>query len=179
MEAPAPVPSAPMGADLRTTSRLAVMTIVGLGLAVSAPGCSSKSDGGSSAPRTKTSLAPPATLDATSTTDASGATSTTAAPTTASPPPPAGAATPELAAQRLYDTWKAGDRDGASGVAEPTAVDGIWSAAPGDYRIYSGCDTGEFNDSGCLFRGDAGTIQVTMERRGDAWVVIEAFFAET
>lgn len=156
-------------------SRLAVIAI-SVGFVISTAACSSKSDG-SSGPRSKTSLASPASLDATATTAATTSAPSQTAPPTSAPQSPTGAANPELSAQRLYDAWQAGDRGAAQTVAEPSAVDGIWAAAPGHYKIYSGCDTGEFNDSGCLFRGAAGTIQMTMERRGTAWVVVEAFFA--
>ena len=59
----------------------------------------------------------------------------------------------------------------------PAAVEMMWQTAPGDYSIYNRCDSGEFGDSGCLFRGSNGTIQFTAERRADRWVVIQAFYS--
>ncbi len=90
---------------------------------------------------------------------------------------PTGAADPAAAATVLYDASVAGDRVAAATVAEPDAVDAVFAAEPGPYALYSGCDSGEFDISGCLFRDRTtdNTIQFDMERRGDAWVVVSAF----
>ncbi|MGI8755404.1 MAG: hypothetical protein ACR2MB_05995 [Acidimicrobiales bacterium] len=145
-------------------------------------GCTKSDGGGSSKPhRTKVRIGDAATVDRpTSTTVAAPTTAATAATSTGptAPPAPEGLESPKAAAQRLYDTWKAGDRPSALVVATPEAVDGIWATAPGDYSLYNDCDSAEFDTSGCLFRGNSGTIQFTMERHGAAWVVIEALFAE-
>jgi hypothetical protein len=141
---------------------------------VAAAGCSSSSSGSATKGTTKTEIG-----DAASVSSTTAPTTTTTAPTTTTTiPAPVGLDTPKAAAERLYSAWKAGDRNGALTVAEPAAVDGIFAAAPGNYSLYSGCDTAEFSDSGCLYRGDAGTIQVTMAKRGTLWVVITAFYAE-
>jgi hypothetical protein len=108
-------------------------------------------------------------------------TATTAAPTTAVPTTtaaPTGMGSPIDAATRLFDAWVADDRATAATVAEPVAIEGIWAAARGDYGQYNQCDSAEFDTSGCLFRGAPGTIAFTMERRGEAWVVIEALYSE-
>lgn len=63
-------------------------------------------------------------------------------------------------------------------MAEPDAVEAMWLTARGDYAVYNQCDSGEFGTSGCLFRGANGTIQFTMERRDDTWVVSTAFYSE-
>lgn len=104
--------------------------------------------------------------------------STTTAPTTTEPAPPAGRPTPLESAQTLYDAWFADDRVTAATVAEPDAVEAMWLTARGDYAVYNQCDSGEFGTSGCLFRGANGTIQFTMERRDDTWVVSTAFYSE-
>lgn len=145
-----------------------------------AAGCT-KSEGGSESTSgtTKARIGGAATVDQTTSTSttAPAATTTTTAPTATAPPAPVGLASPREAAQRLYDTWKAGDRPSALVVATPAAVEGIWTTAPGDYSLYNDCDSAEFDTSGCLYRGNSGTIQFTMERHGAAWVVIEALFA--
>lgn len=175
-------PMSPRRPPLRRLAYLAVAAAL-----LVAAGCS-KSDGGSDgtvgAGDTRPRIASPATVDQT-TTAAGPATPSTASTTTtgvtvpppATPPPPTGEASPRAAADRLYETWKAGDRPSALVVATPEAVDGIWATAPGDYVLYNDCDSAEFDTSGCLFRGDSGTIQFTMERQGQAWVVIEALFS--
>jgi len=81
-------------------------------------------------------------------------------------------------AQKLYDAWKANDKATAATVADPSAIDNIWRAAPGDYALYNSCSTGEFDTSGCLFRGNAGTIQIDLEKRGTNWVVSGSFWSE-
>ncbi len=57
----------------------------------------------------------------------------------------------------------------------------MWSAVPGPYELYRGCDTGEFDTGGCLFRDRSTnhTIQMNLERRDDNWVVTGAFFSES
>jgi len=110
------------------------------------------------------------------TTSATTATSSTVSVTTTSIVPP-GLPAPDQAADALYAAWKAGDRQAAAAVAEPTAVDQIFAAAPGDYALYNKCNTGEFGQSSCLFRGDAGTIQFNMRQHGATWVVSMAVFS--
>jgi hypothetical protein len=147
----------------------AVALVIGLGLA----SCTT-SDG--EPEKTKTEIGDAQTADPTTTTA-----STAPATTTTAPIATTGSDTPEHAAQALYDAWKAGDKAGAGAVATQEAVDGIWKTAPGDYSLYNKCDTAEFggsSTSGCLFRGMSGTIQFSMQRQGDFWVVVQAFFAE-
>lgn len=92
---------------------------------------------------------------------------------------PVGAADPAAAATALYEAFDVDDRDTASEVAEPEAVEETFAAERGPYALYSDCDSGEFDVSGCLFRDRTtnNTIQFDMERRGDAWVVTNAFFS--
>lgn len=149
--------------DLRTTSLLlaALLAVVAPLLAA---GCSSSGSDGSSTTRPR-----PATTTSTSTTVP--ATTTTLAL--------AGAAHPADAAAVLYAAWKANDQSLAKRVATPEAVTGMWATKPGDYRLYTECDSGEFGTSGCLYRSDAtrDTIQFNMERQGDGWVVLDAVYA--
>lgn len=90
---------------------------------------------------------------------------------------PTGAPDPATAATTLYDASVVDDRATAATVAEPDAIDAVFAAEPGPYALYSACDSGEFDISGCLFRDRTtnNTIQFDMERRGDAWVVVNAF----
>lgn len=92
---------------------------------------------------------------------------------------PEGAGEPAAAATELYDAFVADDRSAAAEVAEAEAVDNVFEATPGPYALYSDCDSGEFDVSGCLFRDRTtnNTIQFEMERRGETWVVINAFFS--
>lgn len=154
-----------------------VALVLALALSVAVASCTSSDGKGSSS--TKATVGSAATVEASSTTVAP---TTSAAPTTTVAAKPTGEPTPLAAAQRLYDTWKAGDKASAALVATPDAVAGVWATAPGDYAEYNSCDSAEFPTSGCLFRGDSGTIQFTMQKQTDkagkvAWVVIDALFS--
>jgi len=144
-----------------------------LSLLVAAAGCSSDD------------AAPPDTTAAASTTAAPTTTDstvpTTAAPaTTTAPPAPTGAPTAADAAWGLYNAWVADDRAAAAQFAEPGAVESMWQAVHGPYELYRHCDDGEFDTGGCLFRDRTTnhTIQINLERRGEAWVVIGTFYSE-
>ena len=106
---------------------------------------------------------------------------TTAAPaTTTTLPAPTGAETEADAARTLYDAWNDDDRATAATVAEPEAIDVMWTATPGPYELYRNCDDGEFDTGGCLFRDRStnNTIQINLEKRNDRWVVVTTFFSE-
>lgn len=142
-------------------------------LALGALACSSDGDGDDdpSGPTVAPSILPPETVTAPS---APVETTTTVAA-------PVGAPDSAQAAQALYDAWVAGDREAAARVAEPAAIDVVWSAIPGPYQLYRGCDDGEFETSGCLFRDRTTnhTIQIEATRRDTGWVVTGAFFSES
>jgi hypothetical protein len=175
------MPTHPRPARHRT-ARLAGALVLTVALASATAACTSSESDSSGAPKGKAKVDEPATVNATTTTVKSSPPTVT----TTAPPASTGRGSPQDAAQALYDAWKAGDRNAALAVAEPGAVDGIWKTAPGDYSLYNKCDTAEFgkdtglgsSTSGCLFRGNSGTIQFSMEQRGDQWVVVEAYFAE-
>ena len=150
----------------RRSSALVVALAIG---ALALAGCSGSSDGASGG---GTKVGDAATLQSTTTATAP---STTAGPTTTAAP--IGLFSPEETVRKLYDAWKADDKATAATLAEPDAVAMMWQTAPGDYSLYNHCDSGEFGDSGCLFRGNNGTIQFTAERRGDRWVIIQAFYS--
>lgn len=109
------------------------------------------------------------------------ATSTTAATTTVAttvPVTPTGLPEQEAAAKRFYDAWFADDKATAATVADPAAIEAMWLTARGDYSLYNKCSTGEFDTSGCLFRGNNGTIQIDLEKRNGNWVVAGAFYSD-
>ncbi len=149
----------------RPSTRAVAATLIAAAIGLLAPACSS---GGSDAGKDTTTTAAPTTTEAPT---------TTAVPTSAAPAAPVGLPDQEDVAQKLYDAWKADDKVTAATVADPAAIDNIWQAAPGDYSLYNACSTGEFDTSGCLFRGGPGTIQIDLEKRGDNWVVAGAFWS--
>lgn len=104
---------------------------------------------------------------------------TTTAPTPTTLPAPVGRPDAKDAALVLYDAWRNNDRAYAAQVADPAAIDAVFAATPGPYELYRGCDTGEFDTGGCLFRDRStnNTIQVDVERRNGNWVVAGAFFS--
>jgi hypothetical protein len=55
----------------------------------------------------------------------------------------------------------------------------MWATKPGDYHLYTECDSGEFGTSGCLYRSEAtkDTIQFNMEKRGNGWVILDAVYS--
>ncbi|MCU1496849.1 MAG: hypothetical protein JWM47_802 [Acidimicrobiales bacterium] len=157
----------------RPAHRLLVAGTLVLLLAAGAAGCSTTDDDAEPG----SDIGEPATLDSTST---STSTTTTGAPVaTTAPPAPHGAATPADASAALYAAFVAGDRAAAARVAEPPAIEAVFGAVPGPYQPYRGCDTGEFDTSGCLYRDRSTnhTIQFDLERRGEAWVVTTAFYS--
>lgn len=107
---------------------------------------------------------------------------TTEAPevtSTTTPPPPVGRPDAADTARFLYDAWGLDDRALALTVAEPAAVDAMFSATPGPYELYRGCDTGEFDTGGCMFRDRTtnNTIQVNVERRDGNWIATTVIFS--
>ena len=104
---------------------------------------------------------------------------TTAAPTSTTLPAPVGRPEAKDAALVLYDAWTKDDRVGAAQVADTAAIDAVFAATRGPYEFYRGCDTGEFDTGGCLFRDRStnNTIQIDVERRNGNWVVSGAFFS--
>jgi hypothetical protein len=157
----------------RPSTRAVAATLIAAAIGILAPACSS---GGSDSVRDTTAKVSDraATLDKTTTTEA---TTTTTVATTV-PAAPVGLPDQEAVATKLYDAWIADDKVTAATIADPAAIDGMWQAAKGDYSLYNSCSTGEFDTSGCLFRGAPGTIQIDLEKRGDNWVVAGAFYSE-
>jgi hypothetical protein len=152
----------PLARSLTTVALCAV-------LAAGVGACSDSSD--EAAPSTTTSTTTSSVPSTTST--------TTAAVTPTTLPAPVGRPEAKDAALVLYDAWTKGDRAGAAQVADVAAIDAFFLAVPGPYELYRGCDTGEFDTGGCLFRDRStnNTIQVDVERRDGNWVVAGAFFS--
>lgn len=123
--------------------------------------------------------AAPASTTTTTTAAPTSTTVTTAAPTSTTLPAPVGRPEAKDAALVLYDAWTKDDRVGAAQVADPAAIDAVFAATRGPYELYRGCDTGEFDTGGCLFRDRStnNTIQIDVERRNGNWVVSGAFFS--
>lgn len=162
---PAPVRFVAMSTAPGPVRLLASLALVaGLGLAAAACG----SDGGAASDG-GTEIGSPATAERGST--------TTVAP--AEPTEPTGLPDAAAAATELYDAWVADDRAAALTIADPAAVDAIFAATPGPYKLYRGCDTGEFDTGGCLFRDRStnNTIQIDVEKRATGWVVARTFFS--
>jgi hypothetical protein len=160
----------------RPSTRAVTATLVAAAIGLLAPACSSGSgsDSGKDAEVEVTGGTPVERATTTTTTAAEGETTV---PTTA-PAAPAGLPDQEAAAKKLYDAWFADDKVTAATVADPLAIDAMWQTARGDYSLYNQCSTGEFDTSGCLFRGNLGTIQIDLEKRGDRWVVAGAFYSD-
>jgi hypothetical protein len=156
----------------RPSTRAVAATILAATIGLLAPACSSAGSSASDGSKAKVDDAA-ATVDQTTSTT----TATTAATTTTAPPAPTGLPDQEAVAQRLYDAWFADDKATAATVADPAAIDAMWKTTRGDYSLYNSCSTGEFDTSGCLFRGNNGTIQIDLEKRGDLWVVAGAFYS--
>jgi len=159
----------------RPSTRAVAATLVAAAIGILAPACSS---GGSEAARDKTATVSDRAANLDNTTTTAAAETTTTPSTTAAPAAPVGLPDQEAVATKLYDAWVADDRVTAATVADQAAIDAIWPAPKGDYSLYNSCSTGEFDTSGCLFRGSPGTIQIDLEKRGDNWVVAGAFYAE-
>ncbi|WP_426572370.1 hypothetical protein [Aquihabitans sp. McL0605] len=153
----------------RPSTRAVAATLLAAALGVLAPACSSGSSDAKPTD-TKVSLGGAAEVDK--------STTTSAAPTTTVAPVPTGLPDQEAAAKKLYDAWFANDKVTAATVADPMAVDAMWKTAKGDYSLYNHCSTGEFDTSGCLFRGNNGTIQIDLEKRNGNWVVAGAFYSD-
>jgi hypothetical protein len=166
-------PGASLGWPRRPWGRLTA-TAVALAVLVGGAGCTA--DDADSGPSVSAEIGEPAVVES-STTAADDGAAADPTTTTAAAAVTVGAADPEQAAVTLYAAWQAGDRNAAATVAEPAAVDGIFTAAPGEYRPYNRCNTGEFGQSSCLYRGDPGTIQFNMKERDGAWVVTVAIFS--
>ena len=157
-----------------TPRRAGTSGLLCLALLVAVVGCSDDPETGD--PDTPTEIGDAVAIenpDLTSTTDPSEVTSST------TPPPPVGRPDAADAARFLYDAWGVDDRSLALTVAEPSAVEGMFSATPGPYELYRGCDTGEFDTGGCLFRDRTtnNTIQVNLERRDGNWVATGVVFS--
>ncbi|MEO7556102.1 MAG: hypothetical protein ABIV94_05805 [Acidimicrobiales bacterium] len=96
---------------------------------------------------------------------------TTEAPTTV-PLQPQG--DPGSAASALLDAWAAGDQAAAATVALPAAVQSLFGAGtPGDIQA-RGCSDAKFDPASCVYRTDAGEVQLRATMQGGGWIVEQA-----
>lgn len=155
--------------------RFLVTTVAAVSLL--AASCSSGSGSGADRPLTTARHGSSTTSTAAGT---ARATPTTAAPASTAAPPasPPGYGSAREAAAHLLETWRAGDRAGASAAADPAAVDALF-AVPVGAVTERGCDTGEFDTSSCQYRAAGGGLQLDMERHPPGWVVSGARFSPT
>jgi len=151
-----------------------MVAVAGL-VVLGAASCSKTSNGDNSSQDTSTNVGDGATsIERSSTT-----TSTTAPASTTTLAPAVGRPEAKDSALTLYNAWKVNDRATASQVADVSAIDSMFAAVPGNYELYRGCDTGEFDTGGCLFRNRSNndTIQIDVEKRNGQWVVTDAYFS--
>lgn len=101
----------------------------------------------------------------------------TAAPTTTEPVFFYGP-DPRAAIEALIGAWRAGNREGALLVADPTSVDNIFTQSAEGFELY-GCDSGEFDTSNCNYRnrGTGGYAQITAEKQPQGWLVTSVYMS--
>lgn len=162
--------------------RAAVLLAITAVIAMVGPiGCSDSSggDGAATARQDRSTTTEPTRAASTTAPTSGSATTADVAPTTPATTPTTvtqvGWPTAGEAARHLLTAWRAADRGNASQGAEPPAVDGLF-AVPRGPVVDRGCDTGEFDTSGCQYRVAGGGLQLNMERRPQGWVVTEAVF---
>ncbi len=119
-----------------------------------------------SAPATATSSALPI-IPASATTATSATSSTTVTPSMASFP------NQELAAQKLYRAWVAGDVAGAAGLGPSADIANLFSKfKPQPNAEDRHCDNGEFGTSSCFFANGQGGVNVTVIHNVDgSWTI--------
>ena len=157
--------------------RRVALAALAVGLSVGALGACSDDDGDGDAGSADGTAEVGGATSITSAPEGDGSSTTDATSTTTDEPYLIGSEEPATAAGQIYGAWKSDDKDNAKVVAEPAAIDALWAVPAGDYTPYRGCDTGEFDTSGCLFRGDPGTIQFELEQRNDRWIVTSVVFS--
>jgi hypothetical protein len=69
--------------------------------------------------------------------------------------------------------WQAGDAGFAALVADPPAVAALF-AIPAESFEARGCNAGDADPTYCVYRLDAGELQLRITRRGDGWIVAGA-----
>ena len=100
-------------------------------------------------------------------------TTTTTAPTT-STVPRTPAPSPGEAATTFVNAWRNGDRPAAEAVALPAAVDAAFAAGePGSVQN-RGCNEPPQPPVLCVYKTDAGELQLRIRPEGDGWIVDQA-----
>lgn len=113
-----------------------------------------------------TSIAPPTTTPP-----------STQAPTTTTPPKATrGATSSAQAAADLVSAWESHDHKAAAQIADAHGVEGIF-ATPDPAMWIRGCTTDDAIDQGgCVYRTEAGLVQINTEHRSIGWVVTSAVY---
>jgi hypothetical protein len=113
---------------------------------------------------------------AASTTTTTAAPATTAAPTTTAAPAKTPQATPDQAAAAFVTAWTAGDRAGASAVADAAAVDALF-AHPAVAVEQRGCNAPLSGMADCAYGiGRKGLLVVTTRGGDGGWTVSAASY---
>jgi len=148
--------------------------VLAFAAACSGGGSSSKSSGSSSGATTTTTKATTTTAKATttsttastttSTTSTTSSTTTTTEPDTTPTEPPltelSGPATPDAAAQGLYNRWTAGDQAGAAAYARESAIAPLFNKPGADAAWeFQGCE-GVAGGASCAFRFEGGSAHM-------------------
>ena len=121
--------------------------------------------------------APPASSSSQATTSTTTSTTTTTTTTTTAPPatvPLSPAPSPSDAAATFVKAWRNGNRLLAATVAVEAAVDAAFGVGdPGSVQD-RGCNQPPQPPVLCVFRTDAGELQLRIRPEGDGWIVDQA-----
>ena len=111
---------------------------------------------------------------AVATTTTTTTTSTTTSTTTVPPVPLSPAPSPEEAATTFVNAWRNGNQLLASTIAVPAAVDAVFSAGePGSVQN-RGCNEPPQPPVLCVYRTDAGELQLRIRPQDDGWIIDQA-----
>ena len=125
--------------------------------------------GSDSAPK-PTVLSSSQAVTTTTTTTTSTTTSTTTVPTVPLSPAPSASE----AATTFVNAWRQGNQLLASTIAVPAAVDAVFSAGePGSVQN-RGCNEPPQPPVLCVYRTDAGELQLRIRPQDDGWIIDQA-----
>ena len=112
------------------------------------------------------------------TTTTATTTTTTTLSTTTTTIPLAPAPSAQAAATTFINAWKAGDRDTASTVALPAAVDAVFSAGDPGSAENRGCNSPPADSPVlCVYRTGVGELQIRVQPQADGWVIDQALLS--
>jgi hypothetical protein len=135
-------------------------------LVASVVGAGACSSGSGDAAVTTTTVPPTVLTTQPPSTPTSPATLSTTSSTVAQVPRPS----PLEAATALLDAWRAADRIAALSVADLVAVDTMFfiPVQPAESR---GCNQGATDPTYCVYRLEAGELQLKVGKAGEGWLV--------